>query len=323
MKKNIRRLLAGGLAITTLIFSSVISFANEIDTEVINERWGKPTFIYGETLNNSQMEETKKLLGITNSDNINSSKVTYDDLLKYVGGDPNNRANMISSVLVTKEDPGKGVNVVIKTKENITQITEDQYANASITAGVKDATILVGAIRPVTGESALTGVYRAFEINGEILDDDRMEVAQDELSTVNEITQDNNNNENFSPEKLDNVITEVKNKLSEINKKQKESPSLDEIRQVIDEALIKYDLDKVITTKHIDKLINYFEKYVKTDAINSEEVTEQLNNIKDKIKDTADQIYREAESSGMLDKFSGFIREVYTNILNLFNKRQK
>ena len=65
-----------------------------------------------------------------------------------------------------KTDKGTGVKVKIKTPENITLVTAEQYANAAITAGVTDAEIEVAAVSKVTGESALTGVYKAFEANG-------------------------------------------------------------------------------------------------------------------------------------------------------------
>ena len=146
--------------------SSTISFAGEIDTKVVDERWGKPTFVYGESLDKSQIRKTKGLLNIEDDDNIKSVMVTYNDLLKYIGGDDSNPGSMISSVLVKKENKNKGIKVNITTPKNITLITEKQYENAAITAGVKDCTIMVAAVRPVTGESALTGVFKAFESNG-------------------------------------------------------------------------------------------------------------------------------------------------------------
>ncbi|MDL2310579.1 DUF1002 domain-containing protein [Peptostreptococcaceae bacterium OttesenSCG-928-C18] len=315
LKKFSAALMAG-----IIIFSSTVTvFANEIDTETINERWGKPTFVYGESLNNSQIKDTMKLLGVKNEENINSVKVTYKDLVEYIGGDINNPSNMISSVLVTKENEGKGVNVVIKTPDNITQITAEQYANASITAGVEDATILVGAIRKVTGESALTGVYKAFEANGVELDKDRMEVAQDELDTVNEISQDNKDNKDFSASDLNNAVTEVKSQLAEISEKQDRTPTLDEIREVVEEAIAKHELENVITKEQIDKLISYFEKYVDTDALNSEQVKEQLGKWKDAIVDGASDLYNKAEESGFLDKIAAFFKGLYEGIVGLFN----
>lgn len=317
MNTKIKKTLAGVFAFS-ILFNATMSKAAEIDTEVINERWGKPTFAYGETLNENQKESTMKLLGVKDKENINSIKVTYKDLVKYIGGDLSNPANMISSVLVTKENEGKGVEVEIKTPENITQITAEQYRNAALTAGVEDATILVGAIRPVTGESALTGVYKAFEANGETLDKERMEVAQDELDTVNEISQENKAKEGFDTDKLDEAITDIKSSLGDIKNSQDKQPTLEDIRRVVEESLVKYDLDKVVTQDQMDKLISYFEKYANTDAITSEEVAKQLKKWGGAILDGAKQAYDEAEKSGLLDQISAFLRDVFGKIVELF-----
>ena len=317
MNTKIKKTLAGVFAFI-ILFNATMSKAAEIDTEVINERWGKPTFAYGETLNENQKESTMKLLGVKDKENINSIKVTYKDLVKYIGGDLSNPANMISSVLVTKENEGKGVEVEIKTPENITQITAEQYRNAALTAGVEDATILVGAIRPVTGESALTGVYKAFEANGETLDKERMEVAQDELDTVNEISQENKSKEGFNTDKLDEAITDIKSSLGDIKNNQDKQPTLEDIRRVVEESLVKYDLDKVVTQDQMDKLISYFEKYANTDALTSEEVAKQLKKWGGAILDGAKQAYDEAEKSGLLDQISAFLRDVFGKIVELF-----
>ncbi|WP_100064922.1 DUF1002 domain-containing protein [Miniphocaeibacter massiliensis] len=319
MNKLLKKMSTIFMAGTIVLSSSATVFANEIDTKVINEKWGKPTFVYGESLNKSQIKETMKLVGIEDEDNVNSVKVTHKELVKYIGGDINNPSNMISSVLVTKENEGKGVNVVIKTPKNITQITSEQYANACLTAGVEDATVLVGAVRPVTGESALTGVYKAFEANGVELDEDRMEVAQDEIDTVNEISQGNKSNKDFSASDLNNAVTEIKTDLSEISEKQDRTPTLEEIRKVVEESLEKYDLKNIVTKDQIDKLISYFEKYVNTDALNSEQVKEQLGKWKEAIVDGATDLYDKAEESGILDKIAGFFRDVYEGIVGLFN----
>lgn len=318
MNNKIKKIVFAVFALVIFVSTTVTSYANEIDTKVVNERWGKPTFVYGSSLTNEQRKLTMKLLGIEDEQNINSIKVNYKDLVNYIGGDTSNPSNMISSVLVTKENSGKGINVVIKTPKNITQITEEQYANASMTAGVEDATILVGAYRPVTGESALTGVYKAFEANGKKLDSKRMEVAQEELDTVNEITQANKDKRKFSSSNFNNSITHIKTQLSKINEKQDKIPTIEEIRNVVEESLEKYKLDNVITKKQVNKLIDYFEKYVNTDALTSKKVEEQLKKWGNQIIDGAKKVYDEVEKSGLLDRIAAFFRELYEKIVSNF-----
>ena len=142
---------------------------------------------------------------------------------------------MISSVLVQR-DNNSGVNVNIITPEDISVITEQQYINAAITAGVEDVNIEVASIRPVTGESALTGVYKALEVNGEELDQERMEVAQDELETTSEIAEGEDLDEDES-NRSDGAIIEIKQQLADIKEQTDELATREEIEQIINEAL--------------------------------------------------------------------------------------
>lgn len=73
-------------------------------------------------------------------------------------------AEMISSVAVVEEKKGSGIDLAITTPENITQVSRLQYENACLTAGITDVYVAVGSIKPVTGESALAGIYKAFDV---------------------------------------------------------------------------------------------------------------------------------------------------------------
>lgn len=317
MKKNVKKFMAFTLALLMCLTVPMTSKA-DIDTTVINEKWGKPTFVYGETLNQSQIMETAQLLGIKDKNNVNFVKVTYDDLLKYIGGDKSNRANMVSSVLVQKENKDSGINVIIKTPDNITQVNELNYENAAITAGVKDATIQVAAIRKVTGESALTGIYKAFEANGEKLDKDRMEAAQEELIVVNGISQENKNKQAFTPEKFNNVIIEIKNNLANINVNNGMSEK--QITDIVNKAVSDFKLQDVISQDQINRLVSYFEKYVQTGAVNSPEVINQLKDLSSKVLSEAKDIYDKAQKAGLIDRLADFFRSIFNSLSQIFTK---
>ena len=316
---KIKKIIAGFLLSAMLLpsVSTIASAQGKIDTTVVNERWGQPTFVYGESLSESEVKETQRLLDIENPENVNSTSVTYKDLVNYIGGDPNGSSNMISSVIVQKENKGKGVDVVIKTPENITEVTKEQYRNASITAGVEDATLIVGAVRKVTGESALTGIYKAFEVNGEKLDKDRMEAAQEELEVVNEINQKNEGKDNYASPQLDNAIVEVKNKLSEIKQENKEIPTKQEITQVINQAVENNNLQNIVTGDQINQLVIYFQQYVQTGAIDSEQVKQELSKLSKDLVGTASEIYDNAKQSGLVDQIVGFFRDLIDGFVNL------
>ncbi|MDO5649228.1 MAG: DUF1002 domain-containing protein [Gallicola sp.] len=316
-KKIIAAFLLSAMLLPSV--STIVSAQGKIDTTVINERWGQPTFVYGESLSDKEIEETQKLLDIENPDNVKSIAVTRQDMNNYLDGGSNNDSSMISSVIVQKENKGKGITVEIKTPENITQITKEQYRNASITAGVEDATLIVGAVRKVTGESALTGIYKAFEVNGEKLDKDRMQAAQEELQVVNEINQKNEDKDNYSSPQLDSAIVEVKNKLSEIKKENNQVPTKEEITQVVTQAVENNNLQNIVSGDQINQLVIYFQQYVQTGAIDSEQVQKELSKLSKDLVGSASEIYENAKQSGLVDQVIGFFRDLIDGFVNLIS----
>lgn len=294
--------------------------ANEgIDTTVVNEAWGLPTFVYGGGLDDTQIKETADLLGIDNMDNVASVDVTGEDLQTYLGTGSGSTASMISSVLVQRENEGEGVTVINETPENITQITEEQYINAAITAGVEDVTIMVASIRPVTGESALTGIYKAFDVNGEDLDQDRMEVAQEELETTNQIAQENNDNDDFDTSRFDQAIVEIKQQLAELKDRQDELATKEDIEKIINDALANNNLENVISQEQLDRLLAFFERYQQTGAIDSAQVREQLEKFSNTLRDRFGDAWQQAEDSGIIDQIGNFFRQIWDAIKGLFN----
>ncbi len=293
--------------------------SNGIDTTVVNEKWGKPTFVYGGGLSEAQIEETMTLLNIENPDNVHSFAVTGEDLQHYLNDGETDTSAMISSVIVQKQDAGKGVEVVIQTPENITQITADQYINAAITAGVSDAKISVASVSRVTGESALTGIYKAFDANGEELEQDRMEVAQEELETTNQIVQENEGVEGFDGSQLDQAIIEIKQSLADLKESQGELATREDIERIINEALANANLGDYVTQEQFDRLLDLFEKYQQTSAIDSQEVKDQLTDLANSVQDKVSDLITKAEENGVMDKIAKFFQDIWQAITGLFN----
>lgn len=306
--------------------ASIALFGNEkaeaaegIDTSVVDEAWGLPTYVYGGGLDETQIQDTADILGIDSMENVASVEVTGEDLQTYLGTGSGNTASMISSVLVQREDEGEGVNVLIETLDDITEITQEQYANAAITAGVEDVTIMVASIRPVTGESALTGIYKAFDVNGEELDQDRMEAAQEELETTNQIAQENSGDSEFDTSRFDQAIVEIKQQLAELKEQQGELATREDIERIINDALENNNLQNVISQEQLDRLLSFFETYQQTGAIDSDQVKEQLGKLSSDIRSRFGDAFQEAEDSGLFDKIGNFFRSIWEAISGFFN----
>lgn len=300
----------------------------------------KDDIIYGVALDNQQRKVVDNAVGI-NSDDYNIGTVNGADLKKYLGYGTEDY-NMISSIVVKRLEKGSGIKISIKTPGNINQITEAQYTNAAITAGITDAEIFVASPKPVTGESALVGVYKSEELHGENLDPERTKTAQDELKTVIEVAKENEDNPQFDSKKLDAAVIEVKQNLADYKEKNGETAPQDEIVTYVINALKNVDMDKVLSDNNINVLVNYFKSYQETSAIDSQEVRDNLFKLANEIggkaskfyddnkdsidkfakdnKENFDKISQDAKDSGLLDKFINFLKDIFNSIISIFSK---
>ena len=291
-------LLAGiGLSIGAGLIGSSKVHA-EANDGAINERWGKPTFVAGAGLNQQQLNETMDKLGI-NQDSVKMEKATGADLVKYLGYGSGDDSVMLSSVVVNREDQGKGINVNILTPQNITQITADQYKNPLVTAGITDATVNVASVVKVTGESALTGVYKAFESNGETVDPERAQLAQTELDTTSDVSQsvvnkanEQSQNQNLSDSEkekadeaykaqLNQTLVDIKKELAELKEKQNELATKEDVEKIVNDALEKNNLSQYVTKDDVNKLVALAQQYQTTDGVLDKESIQQLDKILD------------------------------------------
>ena len=299
----------------------------------------KDDIIYGVALDSQQRKIVDNAVGIS-AEEYNVETVNGADLKKYLGYATEDY-NMISSIVVKRLEKGSGIRVMIKTPGNINQITEAQYTNAAITAGLTDAEIFVASPKPVTGESALVGVYKSEELHGKDLDPERTKTAQDELKTVIEVSKENEDNPEFDSKKLDKAVIEVKENLADYKEKNGQTASNNQITNYIIDALKNVDMDDVLSNNNINVLVNYFNSYQNTSAIDSKEVRDNLIKLgkdlgnkagkfyednKDSIdkfakdnKENFDKIAQDAKDSGLLDKFINFLKDIFNSIVSVFN----
>lgn len=145
---------------------------------------GEKTAVYGADLTPDQRQELAQLFGTDGS--VRTETVTTQELASVLEGTgipvaPTDKA--ISSAGLTCLEKGEGLTV---RTQDITRMTSSVYANALVTAGVGDASVLVAApaANPVTGETALVGVLRAFPQcqGGKQPEPERVRLAYEQLA---------------------------------------------------------------------------------------------------------------------------------------------
>jgi uncharacterized protein YpuA (DUF1002 family) len=146
---------AAVLAVVAIAVSLLVSVAPASAAD-------KVVVTLGANLSAAQQQEMLDLFKVNRGD-VPVIEVTNQEERRYLQGiipvaQIGTRA--ISSVYVRVKSDGSGVKVQTK---NITYVTEQTYANALVTAGVKDADVYAAAPFDVSGTAALTGVFKAFE----------------------------------------------------------------------------------------------------------------------------------------------------------------
>ncbi|SIT89415.1 Uncharacterized protein YpuA, DUF1002 family [Edaphobacillus lindanitolerans] len=199
----------------------------------VDERLGVPIVVYGANLSDAEKASVKESLDVDDNAETEEITVSGEDLGKYIK-DSNPRARMYSSAKITVTDEGSGLVIQIVTPENITQVTSDMYANAMLTAGIEDANVDVAAPKPVTGHSALAGIYKAYEASGGTLDTERTDVANDELSVATDLTEKSGVDE----QKVNELLTELKQQIAE-----QKPASKEEVEKIVKEQLDKLQIE--------------------------------------------------------------------------------
>ncbi len=273
------------------------------DEESINEKFGLPIVVYGEKLSSAQKDEVRKLLGVNDTSKVTEITVTGDDLVTYIKGDK--RANMYSSAKITRKEAGEGLVIKQVTPENITEVTDEMYANALLTAGIQDAIVEVASPVKVSGHSALVGIYKAYdEGNGEGLNTEHTEVANEELNLATQLAK----KEGMDQDKITELLTEIKKEIANKNPVSKE-----EIEQIINDQLKTLEIQ--LSEQDRQLLIDLFEK-MRSLNINFDNVQSQLEDIS---KDIKQRIEDAVGDKGFLQAISDFFKNLIDSIKNIFS----
>ncbi|ANU08903.1 hypothetical protein BBH88_00400 [Planococcus antarcticus DSM 14505] len=221
------------LTIIALLFTLSVTLPSYSSANVgINEKFGLPIVVYGGNLSADEKASVAESLNVAGEVDVEEIEVTGEDLVNYIK-DGDSRANMYSSAKITRKDEGAGLVIEIVTPDNITQVTSEMYANAMLTAGIENATVEVASPKAVTGHSALVGIYKAYEVNGEELDPERTDVANDELTVATELADGG-----VEDAKVSELLTEIKKQIAEQN-----PASREEVEQIVEEQLNKLQIE--------------------------------------------------------------------------------
>src|SRR5699024_4475203 len=271
------------------------------DDKGYNEKLGSPIIVLGDALSDEQKAETRKLLEVNESSQPEEYLVTGQDIAKYIDGNPD--SNMYSSAKIKREESGEGITVNIVTPDNITEVSTDMYANALLTAGAEDVTVDVASPVKVSGHSALTGIYKAYDEDGATFDKERMDIANEELDVATDLA----DKEGMSQEKVSELLTEIKKEIAE-----KDPATKEDVEEIVKEQLDKLDIS--LSDKDRELLTKLFDKMRDLD-IDFNKVKDQLEDIASTVKDKMDEL---GLDEGFWEKVASLFRDFFQAISNFF-----
>ncbi|RLJ86461.1 DUF1002 domain-containing protein [Planococcus citreus] len=291
------------MTLAALALAFVLAFAGAASANVgINEKFGLPIVVYGGDLSADEKAQVAESLDVAGEAEVEEIEVTGQDLVKYIT-DGDARARMYSSAKITRTDEGEGLVIEIATPDNITQVTTEMYANAMLTAGIENATVEVAAPKAVTGHSALVGIYKAYEVNGEQLDPERTDVANDELSVATELSEGG-----VDQEKVSELLTEIKKQIAEQNPATRE-----DVEQIVEEQLSRLQIE--LSPEDRQLLVDLMDRIRQLDIDFSKWSTE----LEDLSKTIEDKIGTIVNDEGFWESIKQFFRDLANTVRGWFN----
>ena len=247
--------------------------------------------------------DRKKVLDELNPpENATKIEVTNKEEHEYLGKyipryNIGTRALSSSSITIEKSGTGLTVNT-----HNIKTITDEMYLNALMTAGVKDAKVVVTAPFEVSGTAALTGLLKAYEVSSDkAIPEDVKQVANEELVTTSKL------GNSIGKDNASALIAKIKDDIA----KNGVPKTTKEVEEKVNQAAS--DLNLNLTQEQKDQLISLFDK-MKNINIDWKEVGSQIDKAKDKIT----KFIESDEGKNLLQKIWDFFVSIWNAIVSIF-----
>lgn len=263
---------------------------------------GETVVTLGADLNEEQRRQILDEMGV-DPDSVQVLEVTNEEEHRYLGKYMSKAAigsRAISSAKITLTEKGSGINVDTK---HITYVSNAIYANAMVTAGVKDADVYVTAPFDVSGTAGLTGILKAFEVaTGEAISEKQKDVANEEMVKTSEL------GDKYGDEKIAELMMRLKEELAK-NKPQ----SKEEIRQLV--VNVAGDLNINLSDQDVDQITNLLKRISELN-IDWGQVGKQI----DQIRNNLDDILSAPETRNFIEQALDFLKAIVDWIAGVFGK---
>ena len=317
MKKLIKwlGLAAAGLALITAVPQIVRA----------DDAWTQPVATLGSSLTTDQKNGTLSTLqnaaGVSNATQLTVNGATLVKYLNPSGSSFTESSGVWPSALVQKTNNG-GINVTIvpyNGTNNITTITADQYRNAALTAGVSNANLYITSAVKIDGSGALAGVYAAFAQNGENLNNQQINAAQQEVNTLSSITQANKGKDGYTDKQLNNAVAGAKQQMASQSNNGQQTLSQNQIGNIVDSQLKQNNLTTIINNNQRQLIINLLVNVQKAGSLKNTDFKAQAGKLADSIQNSAKGLFDKLNSSLNTQENRNFLQKIWDGIVSFFS----
>lgn len=297
------------LSATSMLSLGALTNSAQAETEGVKES----AVTYGANLDQSQKQQTENILDANNADK--EYIVTSQDMANYVN---EHYDTVYSSTYIEPKKFGHGVEVEIVTPENISNVTQAQYENAAITAGIQDANIKVGAVVKTLGYGALSGIYKAMDEQGVELNQNDMQAAQDETQALSDIKEQN---QEVDDDVLNGSIADMKSQVADKHQNN-ENVSDDDIHNIVNDTLKDNGLDQTLTDNQKSQIETIVQNANNSSALQddpnaykqqTDKLKDKLGSAMDQAREKADKLHNDSQSEGgWWSDFKNFFKGLFS-----------
>jgi len=191
----------------------------------------------------------------------------------------------------------KGINVSVDTSK-ITVVTPKMYENALKSTGIENGYVVVSSPVSATGEAALAGVLRSYEIAvGTPIPDQAKKAATQELYTETQIANQTGQN----PEQISDLFSNVTDQIQAQN--------------LTDPNKIVVIVNNVAATMNIN-LTQDQAQQIANSLADSQNAQASLTDFKKQLQNVSNQA---SQSGGILDQIMSFLQGILNYVINLIS----
>lgn len=191
----------------------------------------------------------------------------------------------------------QGINVIVDTSK-ITVVTPKMYANALKSTGINNGYVVVSSPVSATGEAALAGVLKSYEIAvGTPIPDQAKKAATEEIYTETQIVNQTGQN----PDKIADLFSKAMDQVQSQN--------------LQDPTQIKVVVINVANNMNIN-LTDQQAQQIADSLANSQQSQAGLTDFKNKLKNVTNQ---SVQSGGIVDQIMSFLQSIFNYLSNLIS----